>query len=121
VLVYDQKTGTLNTRWTFGLDTREPSPESVMRKIHNSSKRGYRMALYLPFRLAKELVSPGLTEERYKEILAFEMKSEDLEYYTTDTIRTAKPRKDGKAKDEPFEWPKLPPLGEMNPEPQVLK
>ncbi len=45
------------------------------------------------------------------------MPSEDLDYYPVDTIRTAKSRKDGKSKDERFDWDgKIPALGTMNPE-----
>jgi len=116
VTLPDKKTGELKERWTFGLETREPSPDNVMRQIHNDSQRGFRMALYLPFKLAKELITPGLTDERYKQILAYEMKSEDLYYHPTDTIRTAKPRKDGKKKYEAYDWEgKVPPLGTLNP------
>ena len=83
----DRNTGEIKERWTFGLETREPSPDNVMRQIHNSSERGFRMALYLPFNIAKEYVSENLSDEKYKEILSYEMKTDELEYYPVFTIR----------------------------------
>jgi hypothetical protein len=64
-----------------------------------------------------EFVSNNLTDDRYRQILAYEMPPEALDYWPVWTIRTSKPRPDGKDKTEYFEWPKLPPLGEGNPPP----
>lgn len=114
VLVWDDRIKQLRKRWTFGINTREPSPENVLRSIHNSSTRGFRMASYQPREHAIELLSPNRTELTYKKVLEYEMMTEDLEYYTVDTIRGGF-RKDGLPKDAPFAWNKLPALGTMNP------
>ena len=114
--IVDKNTGELVEKWTWGLITREPSPDNIIRQIHNDSARGFRMALYLPFNVAKEFVSQGLADDKYKKILNYEMKSDDLVYFPVDTIRTAKPRKDGKKKYEPYDWGgKVPELGTLNP------
>jgi hypothetical protein len=62
------------------------------------------MLLFLPLEMAKEYISEDLSKDevRYQEILDYKMPSEDLYYHTTDTIRTAKTRADGKGKHEPF-------------------
>lgn len=81
-----------------------------MRWIHNDGENAGRMPLFLPFNLAQEFLSDALTtnEERYAEILAYKIKSEDLYYHTTNTIRTSKPRPDGKYKHEPWDWGNIP-------------
>lgn len=101
-------------RWTFGLITRRPN--EPLRLIHNSGQHKHRMSLYLPLSMAKEWVAKSLTVQRYREILDYMMPAEDMEYYTTDTIRTSKQRKDGLPKHAPLEWANLPPLGEMEPD-----
>jgi hypothetical protein len=45
---------------TFTLETREPSPESAMRSIHNDSKRGFRTVLYQTLQNAKDLIVENL-------------------------------------------------------------
>lgn len=75
-----------------------------------------RMPLFLPLEMSKEWLSENLTPERYKEILDFEMPSEELQYHPVFTIRSPKPRPDNKMKNEFWEWEKLPALGEMNPD-----
>ena len=110
----DKETGELNKRWTFGLITRNAN--DVMKNIHNDGDNRWRMPLFLPFEIAKEFLSDNLPENRYREILAYEMQSADLEYYPVFTIRTSKERPDNKSKDQYWEWDKLPKLGEQNPE-----
>jgi len=121
-VIVDKSTGEAVTRYTWGMITREPVINTVMRQIHNSSERGFRMAHYVPLELAKEFVSADLSEDQYKTLLYYEMPKEDLEYYTVDTIRGSKPRKDGKPKYEPFQWANLPPLGNdvMNKQTKLL-
>lgn len=110
----DKETGEIIERWTYVFFTR--AANSVMRMIHNSGDNPYRMPLFLTFEMAKEFLSMDLTDDRYAEILAYEMPSEDLYYHPTDTIRTPKPRKDGKRKYELYEWEgMLPELGTFDP------
>jgi putative SOS response-associated peptidase YedK len=110
----DKETGEVIKRWTFGLMTREAN--SVMRNIHNDGENSHRMPLFLPFEMSKEFLSPQLSDAKYREILAYEMPSEGLDYHPVFTIRSAKLRPDDKPKTEFWDWEKLPPLGEMNPE-----
>ncbi len=110
----DTETGEVIQRYTYTLITR--AANEVMRQIHNDGDNSYRMPLFVPFEMAKKWLDEKLTPEEYREILNFEMPSEALEYYPVHTIRTSKERPDGKAKNEFFDWPVLPALGEMNPE-----
>lgn len=114
----DTQTGEMVKRFTFTLITRDAN--EVMRNIHNGGDNRGRMPLFLTFELAMMWLKQDLEESSYKEILGYEIPSEDLEYYTVYTIRSSKLREDGKSKYEPWEWEKLPELGEMNPDP-VLK
>ena len=116
--IVDKQTGELVKRWTFGLPTTKAN--EVMRNIHNHGDNKWRMPQMVPFKMAMEFLQDDLTIERYREILNYQIASEDLDYYPTDTIRTSKPRADGKPKNAPYDWDgKLPPLGEMNPEEPV--
>jgi putative SOS response-associated peptidase YedK len=110
----DKETGEMIKRWTYGMITR--SANDVMRNIHNDGENRHRMPLFLPLEQAKEFLSEGLTEERYREILAYEMAGSELEYHPVFTIRTGRLREDNLSKDAPWNWEKLPALGEMNPE-----
>ncbi len=112
--IADRTTGEVVKRWTFGLITR--AANSVMRNIHNDGDNRGRMPLFLPYEISKEFISESLTEQRYKEILAYEMPSEELDYHPVFTIRTPKLRADNKPKTAFWEWEKLPELGEMNPD-----
>ena len=104
----DPETGELVKRWTYALITR--SANEVMRMIHNGGENKYRMPLFLPLALSREWLREDLSPERYKEILEFEMPSDQLEYHPVFTIRSTKPRPDNKLKHEYWEWEKLPPL-----------
>jgi hypothetical protein len=73
------------------------------------------MPLFLPKELSELWLSAELSADDYKMILAFEMPSEKLDYKPVFTIRSPKERPDDKAKNEYWEWEKLPALGEMNP------
>ena len=111
--IVDQKTGELVKRWTFGMITRKAN--ALMVNIHNDGENRHRMPLFLPPDMLKEFLSNNLTEERYRQLLAFEMPPEELDYWPVYTIRSSKPRPDGLDKTAYYEWPKLPPLGEGNP------
>ena len=98
---------------TYVLITR--AANSVMKMIHNNGDNAFRMPLFLPKELELKWLQPELSDEQLQEILDFEMPSEELEYWTTDSIRTNKPREDGKGKIEPFHWANLPQLGNDDP------
>lgn len=103
----DVETG--EVRGTFTVITR--AANSVMEQIHNGGPNAGRMPLMLPKELEMKWLDENLSDEEMKEILNFEMPSEELEYCPVYTIRSTKPRPDGKGKLEPFEWQGLPPLG----------
>jgi putative SOS response-associated peptidase YedK len=110
----DLETGEMMKRWTFSLITRDAN--DIMRQIHNDGENRGRMPLLLPFEMSKEFIFDDLSPERYKEILHFEMPSEELDYHPVFTIRSPKERPDGKPKNEYWEWEKLPELGVGNPD-----
>ena len=62
----------------------------VMRMIHNGGDNKYRMALFLLLELSKAWISEELLPGRYKEILEFEMPSDQLQYDPVVTIRSPK-------------------------------
>lgn len=103
---------------TFTLITR-PANE-LMSKIHNSGDQAFRMPLFLPKEKELQWIEPGLTDEEMKEILGYEMPSEELDYFPVFTIRTTKPRPDGLSKIEKYEWPNLPPLGNDNAQAELF-
>lgn len=111
----DIETAEMHKVWTFTIITRSAEGNDVMVNIHNDGENRNRMPLILPLELSKEFVQKELSPERYKEILGFQMPAENLDYDTVYTIRSAKERPDGKAKNEHWEWEKLPPLGVGNP------
>jgi putative SOS response-associated peptidase YedK len=102
----DRETGEIVKRWTYTLITR-PANE-VMRVLHNSGDNPFRMPLFLPLDLARDWVEKDLTVEEYRQILSYEMPSEEIDYHTVYTIRSKKPRPDGKTKDEIYEWKGVP-------------
>ncbi|MBC7849328.1 MAG: SOS response-associated peptidase family protein [Chitinophagaceae bacterium] len=111
--IADKETGEMISVWTFGLITR--AANALMRNIHNDGENRHRMPLFLPLETSKEFVSENLTEERYKEILAYEMPADDLEHRPVFTIRTSKLRPDNLTKTDLFQWENLPELGVNNP------
>ena len=109
------KEGVIQQRWTMGMITRSAKNNWVMRNIHNAKPEDPRMPLFLPFELCQMWMNKDLSEQEYREILGYEFPANELEYYPVDTIRSSKPRADGKPKTAPFEWAGLPALGEANP------
>ncbi|HCL83734.1 MAG TPA: hypothetical protein DIC22_07155 [Chitinophagaceae bacterium] len=73
------------------------------------------MPLFLPLELSKEFLEEDLSAERYRDILQYEMPEAEMEAITVYTIRSAKPRPDGKGKNEYWEWEKLPAPGTGDP------
>ncbi|MET0637354.1 MAG: SOS response-associated peptidase family protein [Chitinophagaceae bacterium] len=113
--VPDTDTGEMISLYSFTLITR--GANATMKTIHNDGENRFRMPLFLPRSLSEKWVSKEtMTVEEYQEILDYEMPSENLEALPVYTIRSAKARPDNKAKNEAWEWEKLPALGEMNPE-----
>ena len=102
----DLETGEMIKRFTFSLITRNGN--DLMKKIHNDGENRGRMPLFLPLNLSKEFLDENLSSERYGEILQFEMPEQKMNAITVYTIRSSKPRPDGKAKNEYWEWEKLP-------------
>jgi putative SOS response-associated peptidase YedK len=104
----DAETGEITG--TYTLITRPAN--QVMEQIHNGGENAFRMPLFLPRELEMKWLLPDLTDAEIEDILAFELPSEALEFHPVFTIRTNKPRPDGREKAEPYEWPGLPRLGE---------
>jgi hypothetical protein len=73
------------------------------------------MPLFLPLELSEEFLGEELSPERYLEILQYEMPENKMEAITVYTIRSAKPRPDGMAKNVYWEWEKLPEPGSADP------
>ncbi|MCZ2458716.1 MAG: SOS response-associated peptidase [Chitinophagales bacterium] len=93
---------------TFTLLTR--SANSIMQKIHNGGSNAFRMPLLLTKDLEQKWLLPHLSDKEIGEIVNFEMSSEDLGYKPVFSVRSRKPRPDGKEKNELYLWPGLPPL-----------
>lgn len=104
----DTTTGELIKRYTYTLITRNAN--SLMREIHNGGENKHRMPLFLPTDMALEWIGEDLPDSRYKEILDFEIPSDQLQAHPVYTIRGRTPRPDNKAKYEEWSWEKLPPL-----------
>jgi putative SOS response-associated peptidase YedK len=94
---------------TFTLLTRKAN--SVMQEIHNADPADPRMVLFLTPELEREWIKEDLPDDRMKEIFNYEISSNQLEFHTVFTIRTPKPRPDGKDKTEFYDWgPKVSPI-----------
>lgn len=102
----DKETGEVKKVFTFTLLTTVAN--STMLQIHNGGENSGRMPLMLPFQKSMQWLSEDLTDEEYKEILNFQMPSEDLDFKTVYTIRSNKERPDEKQKNEFWEWEGLP-------------
>jgi putative SOS response-associated peptidase YedK len=100
--VVDKATGEMQKVWTYTILTR--GANSLMKQIHNDGDNQWRMPLMLPFELSKKWVENELSDEEYREILAYEMPAAALGYKTVWTIRSPKLRPDGKEKNEEFVW-----------------
>jgi putative SOS response-associated peptidase YedK len=109
----DLNTGITKKYATFSLITRPAN--DLMQKINNFGPNKGRMPLFLPFDRAMRWLDKTLPEKRYKEILDYEIPSEDLDYVPVYSIRGGWKRKDGLPPYTPYEWPGLPPLGQMSP------
>jgi putative SOS response-associated peptidase YedK len=110
----DTSTGEMISRWTYTLVTRDAN--TVMSQIHNSGENKGRMPLMLPREWSLAFLDEDLSENRYKEILHYEMASEEMEYYPVFTIRSPRQRPDLAKKNIYWEWANLPELGTQEPE-----
>lgn len=103
---------------TFTVITRKAN--SIMEQIHNGGPNAGRMPMMVPYDMELKWLQEDLTDEQMQEILNYEIPPDELEYHPVYTIRSSKPRPDGKGKLEPFTWPDLPPLGEDEIKPNLL-
>jgi len=101
--------GELKKISTFTMIT--TAANELMYHIHNGGDNPHRMPLFLPLDMAKQWISNQRTLGDVKEILNYKLPADQLAYHTVFTLTGKKQRPDGKAKDEPFDWPGLPPLG----------
>lgn len=82
-----------------------------MQQIHNAEPDDPRMVLFLTPELERAWMAEDLSDEMMKEIFNYEISSNDLDFHTVYTIRTSKPRPDGKDKTAFYDWgPKVPPV-----------
>jgi len=98
---------------TYAMITRAANEK--MRNIHNDGPNKHRMPLFMQPEQAVKWIDPNLTDDEMKEMLAYEIPSEDINEVPVCSIRTTKPRPDNKLKHERFDWPGLPPLGQDSP------
>jgi putative SOS response-associated peptidase YedK len=104
----DVETG--EAKGTFTLITRPAN--AVMMKIHNGGDNAFRMPLFLPNKETElQWLNADLTDDDMRQILNYELPSEELDYHTVWTIRSTKPHPAGGIKTDVYEWPNLPELG----------
>jgi putative SOS response-associated peptidase YedK len=98
---------------SFAIITTEAN--TTMQHIHNHGDNKHRMPLYVPLEMAKQWISPKRTLSDFKEIINYQLPSEELNYYTVHPLTGKKQRPDGKPKYAAWTWPGLPPLGNDTP------
>ena len=69
------------------------------------------MPLFLPKELQLRWLDPTLTDADLAQVLAFKMPASELEYWPVFSVDSTSLRPDGKEKNDPYNWPGLPPLG----------
>jgi putative SOS response-associated peptidase YedK len=109
----DITTGEIVRTGTYSVITR--AANALMGNIHNSGENKHRMPLFITPGIAQQWINPALSENEVREILAYEIPSEQLAFKTVYTIRGGKQRPDHKNKDAHWEWANLPPLGNDTP------
>jgi putative SOS response-associated peptidase YedK len=90
----------------------------LMKNIHNDGPNKHRMPLFMQPEQAAGWLEP-MTDVQMKAFLSYEIPSNDLNAYPVYTIRNTATRPDGKEKNESYDWPGLPVLGNDNPNEQV--
>lgn len=98
---------------TYSMITR--AANETMCNIHNDGPNKHRMPFFMQPELAVKWIDPNLADDDIEAILGYEIPSEDITAVPVWTIRTTKPRPDGRLKHEPFNWTGLPPLGQDEP------
>ena len=109
----DTTTGEIFRSGTYTVITRPAN--TLMGNIHNSGDNKHRMPLFIPSEIAQQWIDPVLNEKEVRDILNYEIPSEQLAYKTVYSIRGGKSRPDHKNKDAHWEWANLPPLGNDSP------
>ncbi len=104
----DTKTGEVTETFTFTIITR--AANATMRMVHNAGTNAGRMPLLLPASKSMEWLQDELGATEYASLLEYEMPDDNLSLRTVYTIRSPKPRPDGKSKIEEFVWENLPDL-----------
>ena len=105
------ETGELKGTFTFLTRT----ANELMKMIHNDGNNKHRMPLFMQPEMAINWVNENLSDEELKQMIEFEIPSEELEAYPVFSIRATKERPDYKFKNEPFTWEGLPELGNDDP------
>lgn len=94
---------------TFSILTR--AANELMCKIHNHGANKNRMPVLLDPKRATKWISDDLTETEMRELLDFKIDDSAIDVCPVFTIRTTKPRPDGRGKIDPYLWENLPKLG----------
>lgn len=102
----DIETG--EVRGTFSVITR--SANELMKKIHNGGANKHRMPLVLQDKFILPWLDPALDESSLKSILEEEIPDSILGAWPVFSIRTPRPRPDGRLCIDPFEYESLPDL-----------
>lgn len=87
-----------------------PSNE-IMSQIHNHGPNKNRMPVLHQPQDAVKWIHPDMDEATIKFMINYQIPSDQIEYCPVFSIRTTKPRPDGKGKADPFNWEGLPQLG----------
>lgn len=107
----DVETGEM--KGTFSVLTRTANED--MANIHNHGENKHRMPVLMEPARAIRWIDEDLPDNEMKELLDNIIASELLEYWPVFTLRTNKLRRDKKEKNELYNWPYLPPLGNDRP------
>ncbi|RPD40078.1 SOS response-associated peptidase [Chitinophaga barathri] len=78
---------------TFTVLTRDAN--DIMSRIHNGGDNAGRMPLILPAELEKEWLRPDLPDTDIQRILNYSLPSDEMEYWTVNSVRKAKPDDEG--------------------------
>ena len=104
---------TSEMKGTFTIITRDAN--DLMRMIHNHGPNKHRMPVLMQPEEAVKWLRKDLPDDQIKEMVQYEIPSEELEAWPVFTIRSTKPRPDGKEKNQPWDWPGIPELGNDEP------
>lgn len=87
---------------SFAMLTREGN--ELFHTIHNSGPNKYRMPLFLTTSMANNWIRKDLSPTDLEHLISFEYPSSELRAHAVYSIRTAKPRPDGKRVNEYYNW-----------------